>query len=336
MIERDRHRNATVRSAGPAARSAAPVATLCALALLLVPGAVAAQTDGAALREMEAIASSVEIVRDTYGVPHIYGPTDASVVFGEAWAEAEDNWWQVEDNFVRAIGRGAELHGRGAVADDYVARAMRIESLSRSEYETARPDMRRLYDAYAAGFNLWLARHPRAARLLERVEPWYAIALIRFKYHHNEYVGYAGLQRNDIARLVTAARIPNPRMEEDEINAATGSSPASAAAASIGVSRMQLAGVAWPGGERPLGSNEWAVSGARTAGGHPMLLARRVLRPGAVQRGPPRERGGARLLRRVPVRVHAPVHGKLAATRVGLHRQLRRHRRHLGRDDRVA
>ena len=49
-------------------------------------------------------ADEVTIYRDEWGVPHIYGPTDASVVFGAAYAQAEDNWWQVEDNFVPAIG----------------------------------------------------------------------------------------------------------------------------------------------------------------------------------------------------------------------------------------
>jgi len=44
------------------------------------------------------LAHSVTIHRDTYGVPHIYGSTDASVVFGLMYAQAEDNFWQLEDD----------------------------------------------------------------------------------------------------------------------------------------------------------------------------------------------------------------------------------------------
>ena len=60
---------------------------------------------------VERLARSVTIYRDSYGVPHIYGPTDASCVFGYAYAQAEDNFWQVEDNYIQAIGRAAEVNG---------------------------------------------------------------------------------------------------------------------------------------------------------------------------------------------------------------------------------
>src|SRR5260370_6466428 len=56
----------------------------------------------------EKLARSVTIYRDNYGVPHIYGPTDASCVFGYAYAQAEDNFKQIEDSYIHAIGRAAE------------------------------------------------------------------------------------------------------------------------------------------------------------------------------------------------------------------------------------
>ena len=57
------------------------------------------------------MAHSVTIYRDTYGVPHIFGPTDASCVFGYAYAQAEDNFWQIEDSYMRALGRASEVYG---------------------------------------------------------------------------------------------------------------------------------------------------------------------------------------------------------------------------------
>ncbi len=221
--------------------------------------------------DWDALAASVTIYRDAFGVPHIYGPTDASVIFGEAYAEAEDNWWQVEDNFVRSIGRASELYGEETLLDDYLTRAMEIPRLSRDEYDRAPDEMRSLYDAYAEGFNHYLEKHPDVERrLLERVEPWYAIALLRFKYHHNEYIGYAGLRRTDSRRLLDGARI-----EGSGSSGAGLAGPIPAGPASDGASRLQSLAFRddpTPGGERPLGSNEWAIAGSRTASGHPMLL----------------------------------------------------------------
>jgi acyl-homoserine lactone acylase PvdQ len=208
------------------------------------------------------LADRVTIHRDEWGVPHIYGPTDASVVFGAAYAQAEDNWWQVEDNFVRAIGRGAELYGEDGLLDDYLARGLEISRRSIEEYDRSPERMRRLYDAYAEGFNHFLETHPQAERrILERVEPWHTLALIRFKYHHNEYLGYAGLRRGHSQQVLTRARVGTNGEEAGARGSVRG-----------------LPSLAWsrevrsPNGERALGSNEWAVAGSRTASGYPMLL----------------------------------------------------------------
>lgn len=144
------------------------------------------------------LSRSVTIHRDTWGVPHVYGATDAAVVFGLAWAQAEDNFAHLEDNFVRSVGRGAEVHGDKALRDDQLARALEIPRLAREEYERAETRMRALYDAYAAGLNLYAERHPGAMKVLPRFEPWHPLALMRFKYHQLEFVGYAGLNPGDL------------------------------------------------------------------------------------------------------------------------------------------
>lgn len=148
---------------------------------------------------------SPTIYRDTWGIPHVYGPTDASVVFGLAYAQAEDNFAHLQDNFLRALGRAAEVHGEGALQDDQIARALEIPRLAREEYERSSPRMRALYDAYAAGLERYAAKHPDAPRLMERFEPWYPLALMRFKYQQLEFLGYAGL---DFKNLRVAA--PDP------------------------------------------------------------------------------------------------------------------------------
>jgi acyl-homoserine lactone acylase PvdQ len=90
-----------------------------ALPILL---AVACALPAATVNHPAELARSVTIYRDTYGVPHIYGPTDASCVFGYAYAQAEDNFWQVEDSYLRALGRAAEVYGKKTLDDDLVYR----------------------------------------------------------------------------------------------------------------------------------------------------------------------------------------------------------------------
>src|SRR5215510_15158595 len=84
----------------------------------------------AADARVERLAHSVTIYRDSYGVPHIYGPTDASCVFGYAYAQAEDNFWQIEDNYIQASGRAAEVNGEEAVSEDLLNRTLEITRLS--------------------------------------------------------------------------------------------------------------------------------------------------------------------------------------------------------------
>src|ERR1700724_916768 len=99
------------------------------------------------------IGRSVTIYRDNFGVPHVYGPTDASCVFGYAYAQAEDNFWQIEDSYMRALGRASEVYGGGTLADDRLVRALEIPKLSKAEYERSSPRMRQLADAFANGVN---------------------------------------------------------------------------------------------------------------------------------------------------------------------------------------
>ncbi len=65
--------------------------------------------------KLEKMASSVTIYRDTYGVPHVHGPADANVVFGFVYAQAEDNFPEIEENYIRALGRASEIYGDSSV-----------------------------------------------------------------------------------------------------------------------------------------------------------------------------------------------------------------------------
>ena len=80
-------------------------------------------------------ANQVTIYRDSFAVAHVYGQTDAAAAFGFAYAQAEDNFWQLEDNFIHAIGRACEVYGEDKLLPDWINRALEIEKLSKQEYE---------------------------------------------------------------------------------------------------------------------------------------------------------------------------------------------------------
>jgi acyl-homoserine-lactone acylase len=134
------------------------------------------------------LAREVTIYRDTYGVPHVFGRTDASTVFGFAYAQAEDNFWRVEENFISALGRTSEVYGEKSLDEDRLNHALEIPRLAREEYARLDKHMRSLCDAFAAGFNYYLERHTQVKpRLLKKIEPWYTLAFIRYNYFQNGF-----------------------------------------------------------------------------------------------------------------------------------------------------
>ena len=120
------------------------------------------------------LASRVTIYRDSFGIPHVFGETDAATTFGFAYAQAEDNFWHIEDNYIRALGRRAEVEGEGGLTNDRRNHALEIPRLAREEYRRLPRHMRALLDGFAAGLNAYLAHHPEVRpRVLTRFEPWY-------------------------------------------------------------------------------------------------------------------------------------------------------------------
>jgi acyl-homoserine-lactone acylase len=127
------------------------------------------------------LARQVTIHRDEWGVPHIDGPTDESVVFGFGYAQAEDFLWQVEDSFVLATGRYAELYGPSVFSTDDTTHRFEIPQRAREDFAKLDPKLQALNRAFTDGLNYYVQAHPKVKlRLLERFEPWYPIALDRY------------------------------------------------------------------------------------------------------------------------------------------------------------
>lgn len=125
------------------------------------------------LLRWEEQATRVEIVRDDFGVPHIYGKSDADAVFGLLYAQCEDDFRRVERNYVWAIGRLAELEGEEALYSDLRANLYMTESEAKAAYETAPDWLKALCIAFADGVNYYLHTHPEVTpNVITRYEPW--------------------------------------------------------------------------------------------------------------------------------------------------------------------
>jgi penicillin amidase len=146
----------------------------------------------------ERMAQTVTIHRDRYGIPHVFARTDPGAVFGFAYAQAEDNFLRIEDNFVRAMGRASEVYGGASLEDDRLNRALELPRLAWEEYHRLDGRTRALVDAYADGVNYYLATHATVRpRLFQRIEPWYPLAFIRYNYFENGFARAVGVTRSE-------------------------------------------------------------------------------------------------------------------------------------------
>lgn len=118
-------------------------------------------------------ANKVTIIRDDFGVPHIYGKTDADAVFGLLYAQCEDDFNRVEQNYIWATGRLAEVEGEEALYSDLRAKLFMTEEEAIANYEKSPEWLKKLCNAFADGINYYLHTHPEVRpRLLTRFEPW--------------------------------------------------------------------------------------------------------------------------------------------------------------------
>jgi acyl-homoserine-lactone acylase len=194
------------------------------------------------LKRWQKHAERTTIIRDGFGVPHIYGTTDADAVFGLLYAQCEDDFNRVEQNYIWATGRLAELEGEEALYSDLRAKLFMTEDEAKAHYENSPQWLKKLCKAFADGINYYLHTHPEVTpRLITRFEPWMPM------YFSEGSIG------GDIERVSTS-RLKNFYEDTPEI------------------SKMDIKQVEEIEEAEPQGSNGIALSGSRTASGNPILL----------------------------------------------------------------
>src|ERR1700691_4267822 len=119
--------------------------------------AFAFQADRAAdAARWEKQARNVTIVRDDWGVAHVYGKTDADAVFGMEYAQAEDDFNRVETSYITSLGRLAEAEGESRIYQDLRMKLFIDPAVLKTQYAASPAWLQKLMNAFADGLNLYL------------------------------------------------------------------------------------------------------------------------------------------------------------------------------------
>jgi acyl-homoserine-lactone acylase len=146
------------------------------LVTALLPFAGQAAQHPPELAAWERHAKNVEIIRDDWGIAHVYGKTDADAVFGMIYAQAEDDFNRVERNYLLSMGRLAEAEGEREIYRDLRMKLFIDPAAMKVKYRQSPAWLKALMDAWAGGLNFYLYKHPEVTpRVITRFEPWMAI-----------------------------------------------------------------------------------------------------------------------------------------------------------------
>jgi acyl-homoserine-lactone acylase len=122
-------------------------------------------------------ARNTTIVRDDWGIAHIYGKTDADAVFGMVYAQAEDDFNRIETNYIDAMGRLSEAEGESRIYLDLRMKLFVDPVELKKQYAASPAWLQVLMNSFADGLNYYLAKHPEVKpRVIRRFEPWMALS----------------------------------------------------------------------------------------------------------------------------------------------------------------
>jgi acyl-homoserine-lactone acylase len=125
----------------------------------------------------EHVSQNVTIIRDNWGIAHVYGKTDADTVFGMEYAQAEDDFNRIETNYINGMGRLAEAEGESKIYQDLRMKLFVDPETLENQYKESPPWLKKLMTAFADGLNYYLYKHPEVKpRVIKRFEPWMALS----------------------------------------------------------------------------------------------------------------------------------------------------------------
>ncbi len=248
----------------------------------------------------------VDVYRDSFGIPNIYAQTPHDLFFAQGYVTAQDRFWQMD--FWRHIGSGrlSEMFGSSEVETDTFLRTMGWARIAQQELDAMDPDEAALMQAYADGVNAYLADHKGSALSLEYAvlkllnsgyspEPWQPLHTLTWgkamawnlgESRMNSEIEHAVLMKSFSPEQVAELFPPYPAdhpyivnhlplgtIPDSSTTEVTGSqilTQLSPAFQDLSATMAKIDTVLGPSG-RGIGSNNWVISGSRTATGMPFL-----------------------------------------------------------------
>lgn len=258
-------------------------ALLASVALLVYRDRVLPVTDGTLA--VTGLGATVRIERDADGVPTIRAGSARDALFGLGFVHAQDRLWQLETHKRIGSGRLAEALGEPALETDKFLRSLGVRRAAQAQWAAADADTRAAFEAYTAGINGYLAEHLRArppefVLLGVTPEPWTPVDSVAWSIMMAWDLG--ANWSTELLRMRLALRMPVARIQAllppypGEAPLATADYAAlyrGLAVSDALPQRTAEAAQTLPGGQgvEGLGSNNWAVDGARSATGAPLL-----------------------------------------------------------------
>jgi len=207
------------------------------------PAATSRQAGAAELARWQGMAQRVTIMRDKWGIPHVFGKTDADAVFGMIYAQAEDDFNRVELNYINSMGRLAEVEGEQEIWRDLRMKLYIQPADMQAKFAASPAWLQQLMVAWADGLNFYLHTHPQVKpKLLTHFEPWMALSFSE------------GSIGGDIESI-----------ELKDLEAFYGRKPQATVANKVADKGNAL-------DAEPRGSNGFAIAPKLTKAGHPLLM----------------------------------------------------------------
>lgn len=204
-------------------------------------------------------AQQVTIIRDKWGIAHVYGKTDADAVFGLLYAQCEDDFKRVENNYLEKLGRLSELNGESMLYEDLLNQIILDSAGAIADYAKSPAWLKKLLQAYADGINYYIYKNPTAQpSILKRFQPWFPLLWTDGSIGA---ISLGGLNTNDLKKFYSSS--------ERELLAKHNQQVTNQNLFAQNINNNQTESVY----EEPLpsGSNGFAISGKKTKSGNAIL-----------------------------------------------------------------
>ncbi len=232
------------------------------------------QIDG--VLKMPGLTTSVEVIRDRWGIPHIYATNSHDLFFAQGFVHAQDRLWQMELNRRTATGRLSEIFGEVALDTDRAVRTFGFARLAQIDLDNAADDVFDVLKAYTEGVNAFL-QQPSASLPIEFTlihhtpEPWTlldSMAFMRVMVWQLSHAWYGEIVRAQILEAVGPERAAELEIHYPATNPTT--LPQGIEFNAIDTHGL-LQALRGPFLDQGKGSNAWCVSGSKTTTGAPLL-----------------------------------------------------------------